>query len=187
MPRTAGADRQRPQVSVQKPPAQYRCQRIDLCVSVFDWAQFQRTKGAIKLHLLLDHAGYLPSFAVITTGKTHDLHVARQLEFEPGTVLVLDRDYIDYQWFVELSRRKVYFVDAARTRLPASWQDHFSGAILPGVSRRFARFQASFSSACRSKAHSTTRPRARGGRCPCNTVKLSIATNASSPPYNAWK
>ena len=54
---------------------------IDLCVSVFDWAQFQRTKGAIKLHLLLDHAGYLPSFAVITTGKTHDLRVARQLEF----------------------------------------------------------------------------------------------------------
>ena len=83
---------------------------IDLCVSVFDWAQLQRTKGAIKLHLLLDHAGYLPSFAVITTGKTHDLRVARQLEFEPGTVLVLDRGYIDYQWFVELSRRKVYFV-----------------------------------------------------------------------------
>ena len=81
---------------------------IDLCVSVFDWAQFQRTKGAIKLHLLLDHAGYLPSFAVITTGKTHDLRVARQLEFEPGTVLVLDRGYIDYQWFVALSRRQVY-------------------------------------------------------------------------------
>ena len=77
---------------------------------MFDWAQFQRTKGAIKLHLLLDHAGYLPSFAVITTGKTHDLRVARQLEFEPGTVLVFDRGYIDYQWFVELSRRQVYFV-----------------------------------------------------------------------------
>ena len=83
---------------------------IDLCVSVFDWAQFQRTKGAIKLHLLLDHAGYLPSFAVITPGKTHDLRVARQLEFEPGTVLVFDRGYIDYQWFVELSRRQVYLV-----------------------------------------------------------------------------
>ena len=79
-------------------------------MSLFDWAQFQRTKGAIKLHLLLDHAGYLPSFAVLTTGKTHDLRVARQLEFQPGTVLVIDRGYIDYQWFVELSRRKVYFV-----------------------------------------------------------------------------
>ena len=83
---------------------------IDLCVSLFDWAQFRRTKGAIKLHLLLDHAGYLPSFAVVTTGKTHDLRVARQLEFQPGTVLVFDRGYLDYQWFVELSRRQVYFV-----------------------------------------------------------------------------
>ena len=83
---------------------------IDLCVSLFDWAQFRRTKGAIKLHLLLDHAGYLPSFAVVTTGKTHDLRVARPLEFQPGTVLVFDRGYLDYQWFVELSRRRVYFV-----------------------------------------------------------------------------
>ena len=83
---------------------------IDRCVSLFDWARFQRTKGAIKLHLLLDQAGYLPSFAVVTTGKTHDLRVARQLEFEPGTVRVLDRGYIDDQWLVELRRRQAYFV-----------------------------------------------------------------------------
>ena len=83
---------------------------IDLCVSLFDWAQFRSTKGAIKLHLLLDHAAYLPSFAVVSPGKTHDLRVARRLNFEPGTVLLLDRGYIDYQWFVALGRRQVYFV-----------------------------------------------------------------------------
>lgn len=83
---------------------------IDLCVSLFDWAEFRRTKGAIKLHLLLDHDGYLPSFAVITPGKTHEVKVARQLRFDPGTVLVFDRGYVDYQWFVELSRQKVWFV-----------------------------------------------------------------------------
>ncbi len=105
---------------------------IDLCVSLFDWAQFQRTKGAIKLHLLLDHAGYLPSFAVVTTGKTADLTVARQLEFEPGTVLVLDRGYTDYRWFVELSRRKVYFV----TRLKQN-------AVYEVVERRAAYPQSS--------------------------------------------
>ena len=106
-------------------------------MAVFDWAQFQRTKGAIKLHLLLDHAGYLPSFAVITTGKTHDLHVARQLEFEPGTVLVLDCGYIDYQWFVELSRRKVYFV----TRLKENAATCFvAGSFQRGNSAR--RLQA---------------------------------------------
>lgn len=83
---------------------------IDLCVSLYDWAQFRRTKGAVKLHLLLDHDGYLPSFAVLTEGKTHELKVARKMEFEAGTVVVVDRAYTDYRWFVELSRRKVFFV-----------------------------------------------------------------------------
>lgn len=83
---------------------------IDLCVSLFDWAEFRRTKGAIKLHLLLDHDGYLPSFAVITPGKTHEVKVARKLRFDPGTVLVFDRGYVDYEWFVELTRQKVWFV-----------------------------------------------------------------------------
>ncbi len=83
---------------------------IDLCVSLFDWAEFRRTKGAIKLHLLLDHDGYLPSFAVITPGKTQEVKVARKLRFDPGTVLVFDRGYVDYEWFVELTRQKVWFV-----------------------------------------------------------------------------
>jgi len=47
---------------------------IDLCATLYDWAKFRRTKGAIKLHLLLDHDGYLPRFAVITDGKTHELN-----------------------------------------------------------------------------------------------------------------
>ncbi len=68
---------------------------IDLCASLYDWAKFRRTKGAIKLHLLLDHDGYLPRFAVITDGKTHELNVARKLRWEPGTIVVFDRGYID--------------------------------------------------------------------------------------------
>ncbi|HXY08324.1 MAG TPA: IS4 family transposase [Terriglobales bacterium] len=83
---------------------------IDLCASLYDWAKFRRTKGAIKLHLLLDHDGYLPRFAVITDGKTHELSVARKLRWEPGTIVVFDRGYIDYQWFVELTRQGVYWV-----------------------------------------------------------------------------
>src|SRR5438477_10631529 len=83
---------------------------IDLCVSLFDWAKFRRTKGAVKLHLLLDHDGYLPSFAVITDGKTSDIRVAQRLRFDPGTVLVVDRGYNDYQWFVDLGRQGVFFV-----------------------------------------------------------------------------
>jgi IS4 transposase len=83
---------------------------IDLCATLYDWAKFRRTKGAIKLHLLLDHDGYLPRFAVITDGKTHELKVARKLRWEPGTIVVFDRGYIDYQWFVELTRQGVYWV-----------------------------------------------------------------------------
>jgi Domain of unknown function (DUF4372)/Transposase DDE domain len=83
---------------------------IDLSLSLFDWAKFRRTKGAVKLHLLLDHDGYLPSFALITDGKTSDIKVARKMRFDPGSVLVMDRGYIDYEWFVQLTQQAVYFV-----------------------------------------------------------------------------
>ena len=83
---------------------------IDLCASLFDWAQFRRTKGAVKLHLVLDHDGYLPSFCVVTDGKTPDLSPARQMLFDPGTIVVFDRGYNDYDWFAELSERGVFFV-----------------------------------------------------------------------------
>ncbi len=61
---------------------------IDLCATMFDWAKFRLTKGAVKLHLLLDHDGYLPSFAVISEGKKHEVRVARQMQFAPGAILV---------------------------------------------------------------------------------------------------
>jgi len=83
---------------------------IDLCATMFDWAKFRLTKGAVKLHLLLDHDGYLPSYAVITEGKKHEVRVARQMRFAPGTILVFDRGYTDYAWFVDLLQQGVYFV-----------------------------------------------------------------------------
>ena len=83
---------------------------IDLCASVFDWARFRRTKGAVKLHLLLDHDGFLPCYAVITEGNQHEVRVARQWRYEPGTLLVMDRGYTDYTWFADLTQQGVYFV-----------------------------------------------------------------------------
>ncbi len=83
---------------------------IDLSVSLFDWAKFRRTKGAIKLHLLLDHDGYLPAFAVITEGKVHDVKVAREFRLEPGTVVVDDRGYTSYELYSDWTRAGVYFV-----------------------------------------------------------------------------
>lgn len=83
---------------------------IDLCAAMFDWAQFRTTKGAVKLHLLLDHDGYLPCYAVITDGKTHEIQVARKLKLQRGTMLVFDRGYTDYAWFQRLTEDGVHFV-----------------------------------------------------------------------------
>src|ERR1035438_8269459 len=83
---------------------------IELCASVFDWAQYRRTKGAVKLHLLLDHQGLLPSFALVTEGRVHESRVARTLRFDPGAIVVFDRGYTDYAWFSALDADGVCFV-----------------------------------------------------------------------------
>jgi len=83
---------------------------IDLCLEMFDWAKFRQTKGAIKLHLLLDHDGYLPSFAIITEGNVSDVRVARQFHFDPGTIVVDDRGYNDYALFGRWTAQGVFFV-----------------------------------------------------------------------------
>jgi hypothetical protein len=83
---------------------------VPLCLSVFDWAQYKRTKGAVKLHLVLDHDGYLPSYAVLTDGKTADIKAAKTMIFSAGTMLVFDRGYSDYNWWLQLTRQNVHFV-----------------------------------------------------------------------------
>jgi Domain of unknown function (DUF4372)/Transposase DDE domain len=88
---------------------------IDLCAELFPWATFRQTKGAVKLHFTLDHDGYLPTVLTITEGKRRETPVARQQPFAPGTILVLDRGYLDLYWFAELTAAGVYFVTRLRT------------------------------------------------------------------------
>ena len=83
---------------------------IELCATVFDWAQYRRTKGAVKLHLLLDHQGLLPSYAVVTEGRVQESRIAATLRFDPGTIVVFDRGYNDYDWFAVLDQQGVFFV-----------------------------------------------------------------------------
>lgn len=83
---------------------------VDLCVTAFDWARFRRTKGAIKLHLLLDHQGYLPCWALVTEGRAHEVKAARNLHFEPGTIIVMDMAYNDYRLFAAWTQEDVLFV-----------------------------------------------------------------------------
>ena len=83
---------------------------IALSLSMFDWARYKRSKGAVKLHLVLDHDGYLPQYAVISDGKQADIHAAKKMSFAPGTMLVFDRGYADYDWWLRLEQQKVFFV-----------------------------------------------------------------------------
>jgi len=83
---------------------------IDLCLEVFDWARYKRTKGAVKLHLLLDHQGHLPCWAYISDGKTGDVTAARLLSLPAGAVVAMDRGYNDFSLFGSWCSAGVFFV-----------------------------------------------------------------------------
>jgi Transposase DDE domain len=83
---------------------------IDLCLSMFNWATFRQTKGAVKLHLLLDHDGYLPVYAHLTEGNVHEMVVAKSLNFPKGSVVVMNRGYIDYRQFARWTKAGIFFV-----------------------------------------------------------------------------
>ena len=83
---------------------------IDLCLGLFPWAEFRQTKGAVKLHMLLDHDGYMPDFAVITDGKTVDVTIARHFTLPPGSIVAVDRGYYDFDLFAQWNNSGVFFV-----------------------------------------------------------------------------
>jgi hypothetical protein len=83
---------------------------ISLCLAMFPWAKFRRTKGAIKLHLLLDHDGYLPSYAYIENAKKHDITIARKVSLSPGSIIAMDRAYNDYKLYAQWTENDIYFV-----------------------------------------------------------------------------
>ena len=88
---------------------------VTLCSKMFPWATYSRQKGAVKLHFTLDHAGYLPEAMVITTGKYSELTVLRRRQYARGTILVMDRGFVDFGWFGELNRNGVVFVTRIKT------------------------------------------------------------------------
>ena len=88
---------------------------VTLCSKMFPWATYSRQKGAVKLHFTLDHAGYLPEAMVITTGKYSELTVLRRRQYARGTILVMDRGFVDFGWFGELNQNGVVFVTRIKT------------------------------------------------------------------------
>ena len=82
---------------------------------MFPWADFRATKGAIKLHVGLNHAGDLPEFVTITEGKAHDVTMGRMLQFPTGSIVVMDRAYNDYTWYKQLTEKGIFFVTRLKT------------------------------------------------------------------------
>jgi hypothetical protein len=88
---------------------------IDLCLSVFPWARFRKTKGAIKLHTLLDLRGSIPTFVAITDGKVHEVNILDRLIPEIGAIYIMDRGYLDFKRLYMLDQASAFFV--VRTKI----------------------------------------------------------------------
>jgi len=99
---------------------------IELTLSLFPWAKYQKSKGAAKLHIGLDADGYLPAFVDLTEGKEHEINMARELELPKGSYVVFDRGYTDYSWYQDLCEEDIRFV----TRLKSN------AVTIPGLKRR---------------------------------------------------
>lgn len=105
---------------------------IDLCLNLFPWARFRRTKAAVKLHTLLDIRGSIPTFISISEGKQADVRVLDELLLEPGAFYVMDRGYVDFKrlyafvvacaFFVTRSKRGIQF-----SRLESRPADYSTG------------------------------------------------------------
>ena len=83
---------------------------IELSLSIFPWAEFRKKKGAIKLHVGLDHSGLMPAFMSVTEGKCHDIQAARGIDLPTGSIIAVDRGYNDYEWFNDLNNKGIFFV-----------------------------------------------------------------------------
>ncbi len=98
---------------------------INVCLSLYPWATYRKKKGAFKLHTLLDHNGYLPSFVVLTDGNTHDINVVKNTSYgvpalSPDSILLVDRAYIDYNWLYSLTKNKLFFITRIKKNMKYS-------------------------------------------------------------------
>ena len=89
---------------------------IDLCLGLFPWAEYKQMKGAIKLHLMLDHDGYFPIFADVTCANVNELKIAQVVDVPKGSIITLDRGYIDYGLFAKWTEQGVFFVTRLKNK-----------------------------------------------------------------------
>jgi len=94
---------------------------VDLCLSMFPWARFRKTKGALKLHCQLDASGHIPSFAVVTDGKWHDVRAAKTFfDLIPDSIYCMDKGYVDFGLFRRIHDTGAFFVTRAKANLQST-------------------------------------------------------------------
>lgn len=87
---------------------------IDLCYGLFPWAKYRTTKGAIKLHIELEHNSYLPEMVVITEGNIHESQVFKEMQFKPDSIYTFDRGYVDFSVYYKINQSGAKFVARAK-------------------------------------------------------------------------
>ena len=96
---------------------------IDLCLKLFPWADFRSTKAAVKAHTVIDLRGAIPVMLTITTGKVHDVKALDSLRLPPGSIVVLDRGYVDFARLYALVQRECSFVVRGKDNLKFTTKD----------------------------------------------------------------
>ena len=87
---------------------------VDLCLSLFPWAKFRKRKAAVKLHTLLDLRASIPTTVIVTTGAVHDVNIMDELFWEPGSIYVMDRGYVDFSRLYRIQQDSAFFVTRAK-------------------------------------------------------------------------
>lgn len=87
---------------------------VDLCLTLFPWAKFRKRKAAVKLHTLLDLRASIPTTVIVTTGAVHDVNIMDELFWEPGSIYVMDRGYVDFARLYRIQQDSAFFVTRAK-------------------------------------------------------------------------
>jgi hypothetical protein len=100
---------------------------IDLCLSMFPWAHFRKTKSAVKMHTVINLQGKIPDFVLVSTGKMHDVRVMDVLEWEAGSWYAMDRGYLDFARLYRIHQCGAFFV--TRSKKNTQYQRVYSNPV----------------------------------------------------------
>lgn len=104
-------------IELKQPLYAFDSTTIDLCLSLFPWAEFRKTKAAVKMHTLIDLRGSIPTFVAITTGKVSDVRILDEMPVQEDAVYTMDRGYIDYARLYAIHKQDAFFVIRAKDNL----------------------------------------------------------------------